>query len=431
MVCKDTLRIKNLPKELSDAQKEDFARHFGASKIKVITSRAQGRSIVYAKFESNEIARSVLFRLHQITVLKNVLCVEYAEKDILQGRLPVKKIDEPVENQNKFFKAFVNKIHAFNDSVGFHQPPPPHLKYEYPKANRATVSNIAHALATIPKFYVQVLHLMNKMNLPPPFVLQSNQPLSVAQKVPQQPPERPQSSSESELESDEENSKIVDVIPQKRSLPHKKVVKRPKFIKPQVAQPSSATKVSEKAENVFDKNDIVERKIELKVSQDSLENKQDTEAAKTGSFGIMLPLVKPVIEEQEEESRTETPKKVITEEELLGNQIPPKDLGVLPVFKNYHPGAPTCRLYIKNIAKTVTTEDLEHIFNLYQLEEVEGQPSQFDIRLMQEGRMKGQAFVTLENVEVAQKALKQTNGYILKNKPMVVVFAKSAAPKAK
>ena len=32
-----------------------------------------------------------------------------------------------------------------------------------------TINNIAHALAGVPKFYNQVLHLMNRMNLPPPF----------------------------------------------------------------------------------------------------------------------------------------------------------------------------------------------------------------------------------------------------------------------
>lgn len=45
---------------------------------------------------------------------------------------------------------------------------------------------------------------------------------------------------------------------------------------------------------------------------------------------------------------------------------------------------------------------------------------------MQEGRMKGQAFITLQTVEIAQKALKETNGYILKDKPLVVQFARSA-----
>lgn len=39
--------------------------------------------------------------------------------------------------------------------------------------------------------------------------------------------------------------------------------------------------------------------------------------------------------------------------------------------------------------------------------------------------MKGQAFITLQNVVQAQMALDETNGYILKNKPMVVQFSKT------
>lgn len=45
----------------------------------------------------------------------------------------------------------------------------------------------------------------------------------------------------------------------------------------------------------------------------------------------------------------------------------------------------------------------------------------FDIRLMKEGRMKGQAFVTFSNETSANKALKETNGFVLNSKPMAVV----------
>ncbi|KAJ6658459.1 hypothetical protein lerEdw1_020163 [Lerista edwardsae] len=45
----------------------------------------------------------------------------------------------------------------------------------------------------------------------------------------------------------------------------------------------------------------------------------------------------------------------------------------------------------------------------------------FDIRLMKEGRMKGQAFIGLPNEKAAAKALKEANGYILFDKPMVVL----------
>jgi hypothetical protein len=31
------------------------------------------------------------------------------------------------------------------------------------------MNNMMNAIATVPRLYTQVLHLMNKMNLPPPF----------------------------------------------------------------------------------------------------------------------------------------------------------------------------------------------------------------------------------------------------------------------
>ena len=40
---------------------------------------------------------------------------------------------------------------------------------------------------------------------------------------------------------------------------------------------------------------------------------------------------------------------------------------------------------------------------------------------MKEGRMKGQAFITLPSEEKAKKALRDAHGYILHGKPMVIV----------
>lgn len=48
-------------------------------------------------------------------------------------------------------------------------------------------------------------------------------------------------------------------------------------------------------------------------------------------------------------------------------------------------------------------------------------PPRFDIVLMKEGRMKGQAFVGLPSEKSAEKALRDTNGYVLFDKPLVVV----------
>ncbi|KAF7271192.1 hypothetical protein GWI33_015898 [Rhynchophorus ferrugineus] len=532
MVCKDTLRIKHLPKELSDAQKEDFIKHFGAIKAKVITSKAKAKSVVYAKFENEEISKNVMYRLHQINVLNCRLCVEYADTDLLQGILDNKKVDDVRDAPDqKSFKSFINKINAFNDSVGFYQPPPAHLKYNYPKANRPTINNIAHALATVPRFYTQVLHLMNKMNLPPPFAM-PNPPIRTVQPA-QQPvvemkpveitPSKPVvSDSESEIESDGESNKSKEIIPQKRQISQKKMVKRPKFNKQSVGQ--VVKKPPEKCEDVFEKVEVqAQRKIELKVNpssgddakgaQESLILKQSSvsievrEASKTDLLmEAVVNKLSPKVElnecaenarHQEDQPPTtvdqvvkdddhpvETPKSpekvdagediheelskdqntecsmeteaekslppikvseeqkvlpedspaspeddypCISQEELAANQI--SDLSVVPVFKNYNPGAPTNKLYIKNCAKSVVLQDLEYIYNRYREEGNADKPSEFNIRLMQEGRMKGQAFVTLDSIEMAQKAVNETNGFILKDKPLVVAFGKAGTKK--
>lgn len=49
------------------------------------------------------------------------------------------------------------------------------------------------------------------------------------------------------------------------------------------------------------------------------------------------------------------------------------------------------------------------------------------MRVLQEGRMKGQGFVTLPSADVADEARRLTNGYILADKPMVVAFARTKA----
>lgn len=50
--------------------------------------------------------------------------------------------------------------------------------------------------------------------------------------------------------------------------------------------------------------------------------------------------------------------------------------------------------------------------------------SQLDVKLMKGGRMKGQAFVRMRNVDTARRALDEVCGYVLKGKPIVVQFGK-------
>nr|TKS18307.1 hypothetical protein D5086_0000004640 [Populus alba] len=87
-------------------------------------------------------------------------------------------------------------------------------RYAYPPPDGNILTNIVNALIAVPRFYTQVLHLMNKMNIPAPFRMAlPTPPLPPAALVPPPPPPpriseksplAEQSSSETEMESSDE-----------------------------------------------------------------------------------------------------------------------------------------------------------------------------------------------------------------------------------
>lgn len=130
-----------------------------------------------------------------------------------------------------------------------------------------------------------------------------------------------------------------------------------------------------------------------------------------------------------EEEEDEIPSEFISRRDLEKNRLSSEEMEKFSVFKNYEPGDPNCRIYVKNLAKQVQEKDLKFIFGRYVDFQSEVERNMFDIRLMKEGRMKGQAFIGLPNEKAAAKALNEANGYVLFEKPMVVQFARSARPK--
>lgn len=120
----------------------------------------------------------------------------------------------------------------------------------------------------------------------------------------------------------------------------------------------------------------------------------------------------------------------IPRQEILKHRISKEEMSQQKAFNNYSYGEPSCKLYLRNMVKDVTETDLLQlfgcffdsddlakeyliIFGLYMFRNLQ-------IRVM-EGRMRGQAFVTFPSVELAREALTTVNGYILKDKPIVVV----------
>nr|APR62721.1 RNA-binding protein 41 [Harmonia axyridis] len=86
----------------------------------------------------------------------------------------------------------------------------------------------------------------------------------------------------------------------------------------------------------------------------------------------------------------------------------------IPKFSQYTSGSPSKILYVKN-ANSLTVNNLEQLFNSFHFQTKA-------INVMK-GRMKGQAFIEMENCQLAAEALKCINGVIVKNKPIIIQFS--------
>ncbi|XP_027838776.2 RNA-binding region-containing protein 3-like [Aphis gossypii] len=432
-----TIIVRHFPPQISSEDKEEFLKYFGAKYVKILTSKTNRRSIAYARFESQEFAEAVIQRLHQKELLGHRLTVELSANDLdvnlMKCPKPPPVIECNTDNVKQLQEDYLKKLNSWSAAIDLNQPPPHHLHYSYPDPNPYILSNIANALACNQKFYYQVLHLMNRMNLPAPFEPVIGFPLNKFMKIETADKytttdETDPELSESEMESDNESDHNIEP---KFSLLKKKIYKviKPKRLK------NVATTVTKKAKvelaNVFDTVECeIPKKIEVKVSAE-LNPVEGPTADTEGGFGVIYSSksINKEVDKKESESDDDLTGDCISKEELATNRLSDKDINNMPIFKNYHPGAPSCRLYIKNLAKTVLDNDLKYIYKRF-IKSGDLKPgTMFDIRLMQEGRMKGQAFVTLPCVENAQQALKETNGYILKDKPMIVQFARSATAK--
>uniref|UniRef100_A0A2K6BDQ4 RNA-binding region-containing protein 3 n=1 Tax=Macaca nemestrina TaxID=9545 RepID=A0A2K6BDQ4_MACNE len=319
------------------------------------------------------------------------------------------------------------------------------LKYMYSPPSSTILANRVNALASMPKFYVQVLHLMNKMNLPTPFrpitvrppMYEDHMPLHapLPPTSPQPPEEPPWPDDDEELSSEELEYESTNLQLKRPKTIKQHHVKKKEKIKGYVEH-TFVSFTQQFTSNVFDQPQPVgNKRIEFHISTDmpaafkkDLEKKQNFDASNIG-FGKIFPKPNWNITEEIKEDSDEMPSECVSRRELEKDRISREEMETLSVFRSYEPGEQKCRIYVKNLARHVQEKDLKYIFGRYVDFSSETQWITFDIRLMKEGRMKGQAFTALPKEKAAAKALKEANGYVLFGKPMVVQFARSARPK--
>ena len=402
-----------------------------------------------------------------------------------------------VTDQEKAVYSPISSVDVVSQKLGLNYPANPKLKYTYPAPNPLILNNMMNALASVPRLYTQVLHLMNKMNLPAPFSgdtpkppmqsmtehhMSANQPITpdhllqplnlgqsqavyrlpphIGQQVgeflpahhPQMLPQNghqfaPQihmdmsvnpplpidSSEESEIEEDEEqnqrrNSTKVKLVKRKRNMASTNVKNtRMKFYQQKCVEKSEQHHVG--ITDVFENVTAQIRKPLQKVNTTIHQTMPSIEDVH--GFGKMEPVSKPIIKEFDEEidSQMWGETEFIKAIELRNGRLSTQERNDHKLFKKYVAGEPSSRLYVKNLTKQTTDADLHRIFGRYVDWSNQMDQLTFDIRIMTEGRMKGQAFITLPNQEAAEYAVKETNGFVLNGKPMVVLFGRSAKPK--
>ncbi|XP_053325639.1 RNA-binding region-containing protein 3 [Spea bombifrons] len=469
-----TLLIRHLPAELKPNEQRELLERTGAESVR-LCSRGSLKNAAFAIYPNEFAAAKALSVLHQLTVLGHTLVVEYAKDNHIH--LPDQP---PFSEKNKSAKAAddgkdvkpisqVSIEQGIAPNHGLVFPIKSTLKYLYPPPTSTILANIANALASVPKFYVQVLHLMNKMNLPAPFGPLTAQPplyadyLAVPTPYPPVPPDLPEnpplpeldddydmevsSREESEYESCDEDEKdrlarlkmISDLLPKrakanKQPRPRKKMKIKDLITKPTVPHSNNHTPLQ--PDDVFETPCVLgPKKMEFHIPADiPVAANESEELAATNEvvpgFGKIYPAPAPKEDQSDEEDEDEMPKDFISRRELEKGRLSKDEMRNLSVFKGYDPGEPNCRLYVKNLAKQVDEKELKFIFGRFIDLTSETEKNMFDIRLMKEGRMKGQAFIGFPNETIASKALKYVHGYTLHDKPMVIQFARSARPKS-
>ncbi|KAJ4721213.1 U11/U12 small nuclear ribonucleoprotein 65 kDa protein-like [Melia azedarach] len=425
-----TLLIKHLPEAIPHETLYRLLSHYGASSVRPC-SAGRLRNCTFVDFKNEALASQAHRQLNGLRFLGKVLKVERASKLNEDNKLrhsdaqPASAMKEAAVNRDQIDGLNSGSLptrEPIAPRLGVDYPFPPHLEYAYPQVDGNILTNIVNALIAVPRFYTQVLHLMNKMNIPAPFRMalptpplppsvtatqQPPLPPSVPEPPALQPPPPPmadKSSSESEMESS-------GVAKSGRKRARRESIVGPasdKDVSHEAVGVKHATLIPKEIPVIKKKNPILQIKFAPKVIQK--EDKEDN-----------------IAKELEETSKEGSDiKPFATPEELERGKLPPEEILSLPMFKNYTAGNPASVLYIKNLAKDVISDDFYFIFGSL-FGSIDAAKSGLTIKLMQEGRMRGQAFVTFPSVELCHRALNLVNGYVFKGKPMIIQFGRNPA----
>ncbi|KAI9266644.1 hypothetical protein BDA99DRAFT_558698 [Phascolomyces articulosus] len=246
-----TLVMKHVPRVIGGSHEKAFAyfRQYNAIDVRPMEGIAM-RGTVFLDFANPIQAAEAYQRLQQLSQQSEdykKVRVEYAKPDPKRSATrehtsshippqqqqhlsssPSSSTTAPLILPSHPPPSSINQGDPIAPHLGIHYPPNPDLRYRYPDPTPEILNNMMHAIASVPRLYVQTLHLMNKMNLPPPFGPVQNESIPTTVLSQKRKHNELVASDESELESDEEQkdkeiqkmetrSKILAAQEQKRA----------------------------------------------------------------------------------------------------------------------------------------------------------------------------------------------------------------------
>ncbi|KAK8928420.1 hypothetical protein KSP39_PZI017606 [Platanthera zijinensis] len=219
-----TLLVRHLPEGIPGDMLSRLFSHYGAASVRPCAG-GKLRNCAFVDFKEEALASQAHLQLNRLRFLGKVITVDRADKSVSKNINPqsaglsLKDASGTPVRASKESSVCPKNMESGGQPIaprlGVDYPFPPHLEYAYPLPDGNILTNIVNALIAVPHFYTQVLHLMNKMNLPAPFRMALPTP-PLPPPVPAPPPPPPPvtpklqpadpSSSESELESSEEDT---------------------------------------------------------------------------------------------------------------------------------------------------------------------------------------------------------------------------------
>ncbi|KAE8684057.1 neutral alpha-glucosidase AB-like [Hibiscus syriacus] len=211
--------------------------------------------------------------------------------------------------------------------LGVDYPFPSHLEYAYPPPDGNILTNIVNALIAVPRLYTQVLHLMNKMNIPAPFRMAlPTPPLPPPVPALQSPPPPPASSpAKPHLEDASSSESEMDDKGAPRSA--RKHARREATVDPAIDRSVAHEAVGVKPATLIPKEiPLIKKKnpfLQIKIALKQIPNEQK-HADPDDDY-------KQISEEPNEEGIDA--KQFATADELEKGKLPPEEILSLPMFK--------------------------------------------------------------------------------------------------